>query len=240
VHFAQLGLSLVAGALTTLSPCVLPILPFVVGGALTRHRLAPVFVALGLMTSFMAIGWPLAAFGAVAGLETRTLRLAAGVGLILAGAAILSDRLSGWISQRLQPVASGADRKMRAVDGPGLGSQYLSGVLLGVVWTPCSGPTLGAAVALAAQEGGGWKSGLMMAFFSVGATVPLIAVAYGARGFLARRRGGIARVAAGTKKVFAALLIVVGLGVLTGGDKWLESQLVSRMPEAWFDLTTRY
>jgi cytochrome c biogenesis protein CcdA len=227
-----------AGLLTSLSPCVLPALPVVVGSAAIGHRSGPLALAGGMVAAFTAVGVTLAATGRVIGLDGLLLRRLAAVGLALAGLVLLSERLQNRLSVWLAPLASWAARRSTAGSGAGLRSQFGLGALLGAVWSPCTGPTLGAAVGLAAQ-GSIPRAALVMAVFGVGAALPLIGAAYAARGF-GERLGLLRAVGGRGKKVLGWVLAGVGLAVFTGTDKRFEALLLDRLPDAWIDLLTRF
>ncbi|UCF68461.1 MAG: sulfite exporter TauE/SafE family protein, partial [Acidobacteriota bacterium] len=181
--------SFVAGLLTSLSPCVLPALPIVVGSAAQRHRLAPIAVAGGMISAFTVLGVALASTGTLLGVTGSTLRLTAAVLLVASGAVLLSARLQTLISRLLSPLSQRASRLAGSQRLSGPGGQFLLGGLLGVVWSPCTAPTLGAAVGLVAQAGGGLEAASLMSVFGIGAALPLLAVAYVARFFMSRRAG---------------------------------------------------
>ena len=118
------------------------------------------------------------------------------------------------------------------------GALALGGVL-GLVWSPCSGPLLGSALSLVASEGGVARGGVVLGVFGLGAALPLVAVAYASRrGFLRVRDWVLARIE-GVRRGFALLLAVVGVAILTGGDKWLEAQVLRVLPDAWVNLSVR-
>ena len=89
---ANLALGYAAGALSTLSPCVLPILPIVLFGALERHLWGPVALAAGLAASFAGVGIALASVGFSVGIDPETLRLAVAALMGAAGVVLLDDR----------------------------------------------------------------------------------------------------------------------------------------------------
>lgn len=233
----QLGLSLAAGSLTTLSPCVLPLLPLVVGGALQGHRLAPVAMGVGMTVSFALIGMVLGALGPALGIDGDSVRIA-GAAMLIAFAVVmlvpaLGDRFSRW----MLPIASQAHSASLRLDGRSLTSALLLGTVLGFVWSPCSGPLLGSALSLVASEGGSARGGVVLGMFGLGAAIPLMAVAYASRkGFMAARDWVLARIDK-VRRGFALLLGLVGLAILTGGDKWLEAQVLRVLPDAWVNLT---
>jgi len=112
------------------------------------------------------------------------------------------------------------------------------GAVLGLVWSPCSGPLLGSALSLVASEGGLARGGLILGLFGLGAAIPLVAVAYASRsGFVHARDWVLARIGR-IQAAFAIVLGLTGIAILTGGDKWLETQVVRLLPDAWVNLTT--
>lgn len=239
-HFSQLGLGFVAGALTTLSPCVLPILPFVVGGAIQENRLAPLAIASGLLTSFVTLGWILAAFGSLLGLDSSVIRIIGGLALALTGLVLLIPKLQEWVTSILTPLSAKAETHLQKTSRSGLAGHFTTGLFLGAIWSPCSGPTLGSAIALAAQEGGGLASGVIMLFFGLGAVSPLIAIAYGAQKFIQNSRTRIFKGVVISKKIFGVLMLLIGLLIFFGIDKRLEAVLVELMPDSLVNLTTKF
>jgi cytochrome c biogenesis protein CcdA len=233
----QLGLSLAAGGLTTLSPCVLPLLPLVVGSALQGNRLAPVAMGAGMTLSFALIGMALGALGPALGIDGDTVRFA-GAAMLIAFAVVmlvpaLGDRFGRW----MLPIASQAQNASARLDGRTLTSALLLGAVLGLVWSPCSGPLLGSALSLVASEGGVTRGGVVLGVFGLGAAIPLVAVAYASRkGFVRVRDWILARIER-VRRGFALLLGLVGVAILTGGDKWLEAQVLRVLPDAWVNLT---
>jgi cytochrome c biogenesis protein CcdA len=228
-----------SGVLSTLSPCILPLLPIVLASALGRHRLAPLALAGGVSLSFTGIGLMLASFGFAAGIDGEAVRAAAAILIIAFGAVLLTprlyDRVGGALSQ-----ASGRLASLFGKTSPdGAGGQLVVGLVLGAVWAPCAGPTLGAAIGLAAQGETAAHAGFVMAAFGLGAAAPLVALGYGSRRAIAARReilAGFARIA---KPAMGGALVVIGLLVATGYDKAVEAALTQAMPAALVEFTTR-
>jgi cytochrome c biogenesis protein CcdA len=226
-----------AGGLTTLSPCVFPLLPLVLGGAVQGHRLAPVAMGLGMMLSFAGIGVVLGALGPALGIDADTVRIA-GAAMLIAFALVmlvpaLGDRFSRW----MLPIASAANAASTWLDGSSLLSAAALGAVLGLVWSPCSGPLLGSALTLVASEGGALRGGVVLALFGLGAAIPLVAVAYASRsGFMRARDWIMARVER-VRRGFAVLLGGMGIAILTGADKWVEARVLAWLPDAWVNLT---
>ena len=238
-EIGNLALSYAAGALSTLSPCVLPLLPIVLFGVLEKHAWGPVALAAGLSASFAAVGVAIASVGFNIGLDPATLRNAVAVLLLAMGIVLLIPALQGRLAAFATPVASGGQTLLDRIQPSGLGGQFLLGVLLGAIWSPCSGPTLGAAVGLAAQGDTMVKAAAVMAVFGLGAATPILALAYGSRQAIFDRRDLFARMSRVAKPVMGAAFAFVGAFVLTGFDKIVETSLTNAMPDWLTTLTTR-
>jgi cytochrome c biogenesis protein CcdA len=114
------------------------------------------------------------------------------------------------------------------------------GLLLGAVWSPCVGPTLGAASVLAARAENLTFVALTMIAFGIGAALPLLAIGMMSREALMRWRGRMLSAGSGGKAAMGALLIGVGMLILTGLDKRIEAALVDLSPDWLTQLTTRF
>lgn len=238
IPLAHLGLSLVAGSLTTLSPCVFPILPLVIGGAVQANRLAPLAMGLGMAISFALIGIILGALGPALGIDSDSVRLFGAWLLISFGLVMLVPALNRRFTEWMLPIASSANAASAKLDGSSLSGALLLGGVLGLVWSPCSGPLLASALTLVASEGGAIRGGTILGLFGIGAAIPLVAVAYASRqGFSVARGWVLARIE-GIKKAFGVLILLTGLAIFSGADKWLEAQVVSVLPDAWVRATT--
>ena len=233
----QMGLSLAAGSLTTLSPCVFPLLPLVLGGALQGNRFAPVAMGAGMIVSFAAIGMVLGALGPALGIDADTVRTAGAAMLIAFALVMLVPALGERFTRWMLPIASTANAASSKLDGGSVLGALMLGGVLGLVWSPCSGPLLGSALSLVASEGGVARGGLVLGIFGLGAAIPLVAVAYASRrGFVSVRDWVMARIER-VRHVFAVLLGAMGVAILTGGDKWLEARVLQWLPDAWVNLT---
>lgn len=240
LSLTHLSLSLAAGSLTTLSPCVFPLLPLVLGGAVQANRLAPVAMGVGMATSFAGIGLLLGALGPALGIDGESVRTFGGVMLIVFAAVMLVPFLSERFTQIVMPIASSANSASARLDSGSLLGALLLGGLLGLVWSPCSGPLLASALTLVASEGGATRGALVLGIFGVGAAIPLVAVAYASRSGFARARGWVMGRIDTIKKVFGLVIGLTGVAILSGADKWLEARVVDIMPQAWLELTTLF
>lgn len=238
--FGSIGLALLAGILSTLSPCVLPILPIVLGGAASEHRLGPLALAGGLAISFTAIGLFVATIGFSIGLDTDIFRYIAAALLIAIGAVLLIPAFQAQFALAVGPVSNWADQRFGGFSTSGLGGQFALGLLLGAVWSPCVGPTLGAASVLAARGKHLAEVALTMAVFGIGAALPLLALGFLSREALLKWRDRLGNAGTGAKKALGLLLILAGVFILGGLDKIVETTLVQASPQWLTELTTRF
>lgn len=227
-----------AGILSLLSPCVLPILPILAAGAAAEGRGGLVALAAGLALSFAAAGIALATLGFALGIEGEAVRSVAGILLVLLGGAIAVPAIRMRASAFLAPATGLAGRGLARLDGRGAAGQFAIGVLLGVAWSPCVGPTLGAASLLASRGEHLGAVAATMAAFAAGAVLPLLLVGALPAGRLgaARARLGAAGRAGGT--VLGACLALAGMLVLTGLDKRLEAWVLDASPDWLVRLST--
>lgn len=235
----QLALSLAAGGLTTLSPCVFPLLPLVLGGAVQGRLHTPLAMAAGMTVSFALVGMLVGALGPALGIDSDGVR-SVGAGLLIAFAVVmlwpaLGERFTRWVA----PLASTANRVSMQFDGASARSAFFLGAVLGLVWSPCSGPLLGSALSLVASEGGLLRGGVMLGVFGLGASLPLMAVAYASRLGLARAREWLLPSLERLRRGFALLLLLVGVSIIAGGDRWLEAKVLDFLPAEWVELTVR-
>lgn len=232
------GASFAAGGLSTLSPCVLPLVPVVIGSALGAHRHGVVALASGLALSFTAMGVFIAAIGAALGFDQTLLRNVAAVLFVAIGAVLLSPAAQTWFATRTAGVSAAGGNVLHRIRPDGIHGQFAVGLLLGVVWTPCVGPTLGAAVTLASQGESLAGVTAVMVFFGLGTATPLVILGLLSREAFARLRGKLLNTGQQGKRALGGVLIVVGILVLTGADKTVEAWFTSQAPEWWIRLTT--
>lgn len=235
-----LALAFLAGILSTLSPCTLPLLPIVLGAAAAEHRFGPAALALGLALSFVTIGLFVATIGFSIGLDADFFRAIAAVLLIAIGAILLLPMLQQRVAAAAGPVANWTEQRFGGFSSSGLGGQFGVGVLLGAVWSPCVGPTLGAASVLASQGKDLPQVALTMLAFGLGAALPLLLLGLLSREALMAWRNRLMEAGSGLKMALGALLVVVGVMILTGYDKRIEAVIVEHSPEWLNALTTRF
>jgi cytochrome c biogenesis protein CcdA len=237
---ATLALAFLAGLLSVLSPCVLPLVPIVLGAAISEHRFGPVALAAGLAASFTVLGLLIAVVGFSAGIDAATLRVAAALVMIGLGAVLMLPAFQMRLAAAGGPIANWTEQTFGGFSTSGLGGQFAVGLLLGAVWSPCVGPTLGAASLLAAQGRDLWQVAATMTVFGFGAGLPLALLGLASRAWLARMRDAMLAAGRHGKAALGILFIVVGISIVMGLDKRIEAALVDASPAWLTDLTTRF
>jgi len=237
---ATLGLAFLAGVLSTLSPCVLPLLPVVLGAAASAHRLGPLALALGLAGSFVVVGLFVATIGFSIGIDTDVFRLIAAALMIVIGAVLIVPLFQSRLALAAGPVGNWANERLAGLSAAGLAGQFGIGVLLGLAWSPCVGPTLGAASLLASQERELPRVAATMLVFGFGAASPLLIVGVVSRAAMLRIRDHLLSAGRHLKLALGLALVVIGAAIVTGADKQIETALVEASPQWLTDLTTRY
>lgn len=232
------ALGFVAGMATLLSPCVLPILPILLASAMSRQWWGGAMLALGLGLSFAVTGTLLATLGASIGLDAGTLRTIAAALMVLFGAVMLLPPLQRAFAQLTARLGNHGQQALGAVRGDGGLSQFLVGLLLGLVWSPCVGPTLGAATTLAAQGKNLAQIGLLMLLFGLGACLPLLVLSTVSGAAMTRLRGRLLSLGGAVKSVLGVCFVLIGVLVLTGLDRRFEARVLSVSPDWLTRLTT--
>jgi cytochrome c biogenesis protein CcdA/thiol-disulfide isomerase/thioredoxin len=221
----------VAGVLTILAPCTLPVVPLVLGAAATGGRRRTLGILVGFSLSFVAAAVLLASALAAAGLTTDLLRIASAIVLGMVGLTLAVDRVGAWAERRLTPVAGFGARLAGRRRGDGLVGGLVLGGAIGLVWAPCVGPIMAGVIAAAATRGPSVETVLIALAYVAGAAVPIALISgWGRRASVALegavRRGRIRR------GFGVAMLVTAGL-VTTGLDLTLENGVASVLPAGW-------
>jgi cytochrome c-type biogenesis protein len=229
--------ALIAGVISFLSPCVLPLVPpylvFLAGTSLERFAerepekrvrwetvLAACLFVLGFSTVFVALGASASVIGSLIRVYSGPLAIVAGVVIIVMGLHFLG----------ITPIALLHRQKRMDVSKPvGLWGAYVIGLAFAFGWTPCIGPILAAILAVAASEQTVSKGAGLLAVYSLGLGIPFVVAAFAVEpfaGFLARFKKYLRRV----EQVMGGLLVLTGIAFLTGSVNDLSVWLLELFP----------
>jgi len=226
-----------AGLLTLINPCVLPVLPIVLATALQTSRHGPLALAAGMSLSFVVLGLGVATVGRSLGFGEETVVQAAAVMMIGFGLVLLVPRFNAGFATATAGLASRADANFDDLDRTGLRGQFFGGMLLGAVWSPCVGPTLGGAISLAWQGVDLIWAGAIMVAFALGISTVIVALGYGARSAILKRQAAMRRIAVIARPIMGVVFVVVGFGILFRVHHIAEAWAVKNLPPWLIDLS---
>jgi len=222
----QLFLAFSAGLATIAAPCVLPMVPIVLGASAAQtSRTRPLFIALGFAAAFSTSALVLGAFSEAVPISPGLLRDVAAVCLAAFGILMLWPRPVHALARRLGGVLTRVDEFSRRA-GSGKWGGFVLGMALGVLWTPCAGPVLGSILTLVAASRDLARAALLLVCYALGAGIPMLAIGYGGR-YAATSIRRIVRHAGGIQRGFGALVIVIAIAMAleldTLASAWLSN-----------------
>jgi cytochrome c biogenesis protein CcdA/thiol-disulfide isomerase/thioredoxin len=203
-------IGLLAGAITAISPCVLPVLPILLAGSASGPPRRPYAIAAGLVASFTVFTLSAAALLDALGLPDDFLRNLALVLLFVLAATLVFPQLGELVSRPLSRVV----RRPAGDFGGGL----LLGVSLGLVFVPCAGPVLAAVAVIAAERDVGLDGVVLTLSYAVGAGLPMLAVALAGNRAVARTKTLQARAAA-VRRAFGIVIAATTLAIVLELDR---------------------
>jgi cytochrome c biogenesis protein CcdA len=219
-------LAFLAGVITVLSPCVLPLLPVILASAVQAGKLRPWGVLAGFVLSFSAVTLLLATVVSSVGLNPAWVRTLSGIILLIAGLVLAIPRFSHAFEMRTSGIAN---LSTRIPAGNGFWGGLALGISLGLAWTPCVGPIMASVITLALnQEITGGAVAITLAY-SLGTALPMGAVIFGGRA-LVQRVSWIQQHTNLIRAIFGALLILAGVLILTGFDRTIQVWLLRTFP----------
>ena len=221
-----------AGLLTLVNPCVLPVLPVILISALNADRLGPLVLAAGMGITFVTLGLAVAAIGPSFGVDDLLMSKIASVLMIVFGLVLLIPQFGSRFAIATFGPANSASMQLNEIDTSGLKGQFITGMLLGAVWSPCIGPTLGGAISLAAEgKNLGWAA-LIMVSFAFGIGTIIMSLSYGAREVLIKRQATLRALAEKARPISGVVMIALGLVIFFSMHHVIEIWLLDNMP-AW-------
>lgn len=230
MYIGMFLLALAAGAITVTSPCIIPILPIILGSVLKDHKWYPVYLVLGMATTFTTLGVLSGIFGSNLPIDRVFLNELAVWLIGLMGVVLLVKPLGDLFYRGTLALTSSLGARNPQANQLGQPSEaFALGSLLGIVWAPCAGPILGSIILLASSTGSVVKAGLLLFTYSVGAGIPILLIAYGGkravvgRKFIQQRSGQL-------KTAFGIILIITAILMATGVLRQFESLIVPFLP----------
>jgi cytochrome c biogenesis protein CcdA len=215
----------IAGLATAVSPCVLPILPIVLATGAGGDRRRPYLVIAGLIASFSFFTLASVQIIKALNLPSSTLRDVAIAVIAVFGLTLLVPAITAGY-ERLTARLPGVGARMAR---PGVAGALITGVGLGLVWTPCAGPILGAITSLAITTPGSLATLTLVVAYAIGAGLPLLAIALGGRAALTRLR--LRSASAWASRAFGVLVLLTAGLMAVGADTAISADLTSALPD---------
>ncbi|OHD33414.1 MAG: hypothetical protein A2Y31_12875 [Spirochaetes bacterium GWC2_52_13] len=220
-----------SGIVTILSPCILPVLPIVLTGSI-GGKSKPFGVVTGFIASFSFFTLVLSALVQTLDIPVNTLRIVAVVIIVTFGLTMIVPRLHLVFDRLMSRLVGSRGSSQKN----GFSGGFLTGVSLGLVWTPCVGPIMASVITLAVSQQVDGGAVLIIAAYSLGTAIPMFAVMVGGRKLLVRFPRLSAK-GAGIQRIFGVIMIIAGLMIGVGADRRFQSFVLELFPNYGTGLT---
>lgn len=229
-----IAFSFVAGIVTILSPCILPVLPIVLSGGISGGKSRPLGVVAGFILSFTFFTLAISTIVRLTGLPVDVLRTLSVVVVFLFGLTLLLPMFQVWMELLFNKLARFAPIRS---SGSGFSGGFLLGISLGLIWTPCVGPIIASVITLAATRMVNLGAVLITLAYATGTAIPMLGITYGGRGLL-NRMPGLLRNTDKIQRVFGVLMILVAIAINFNLDRKFQVYILDRFPQYGVGLTS--
>lgn len=223
----------IAGFVTILSPCILPVLPIVLSGGIGQAKKRPLGVILGFIISFTFFILFLSSIVKLTGIPSDLLRTLSIVIIVIFGLSLLLPQVQMILENLLHKIVGNSSKQN--TDSGFIGGVTL-GFSLGLIWTPCVGPIIGSVIALAASNTVTLTTLFITFAYSTGTAIPMLAITYGGRELL-QRNPWLLKNSGTIQKIFGALMMVTAIGIYFNVDRTFQSYILRQFPQYGANLT---
>lgn len=222
----QIVFAFLAGVLTIGAPCILPMLPIILGVSVGHtSKTRPLFITLGFITTFSVAGLTLSIIVQKLMIAPDLLRNIAVAGLFIFGVLMLFPKLFEMLAQRLSGLSTKAGQISHKAGNKNFGG-FVLGMILGLIWTPCAGPILGSILTLIATQSNFGSAIPMLIAYSAGAGVPMLAIAYGGQAITTKVRS-ISKYTNSIQKIFGGIILLLAVAMYFQYDLKLQAKLLN-------------
>ncbi|HEV2339655.1 MAG TPA: cytochrome c biogenesis protein DipZ [Patescibacteria group bacterium] len=221
--------SFLAGFVTILAPCIWPVLPIVLSSSLARGHQRPLGITLGVILSFTIFTLSVSSLVRLFHLDPNVLRIFAVSIIIFLGLTMIIPPLTTKFELFLSRLSNTIGQNAANKQGSGFLPGFITGLSLGIVWSPCAGPILATIAALAATGQVSFQVVLVTLAYVTGAGIPLFAFAYGGQQFMTKARG-MNKYTGRVQQVFGVIMILAAIAIFTNYDQTLQLQLLNEFP----------
>ena len=225
----QILFALLAGILTIAAPCILPLLPILLGVSIGQtSKTRPFFIVAGFVIIFSSAAILLSLLTRSLGLNPNFIRT---VGVFVLG---LFGLLMLWPNpfELLMLRFNSFFVKIGSLSDPtkrGNGSGFLLGMTLGIIWTPCAGPVLASVLTLVALQKELSVAGILLFAYAIGAGIPMLLIAYGSQ-YLSSKITAIAKYSRLLQQIFGVIIIALSVALYFSYDIKIYSILLMYFP----------
>lgn len=228
-----IAFAFIAGIITILSPCILPILPVVLSGSVGSGKRKPLGIVTGFILSFTFFTLFLSTIVRATGIPADALRSISIVIILLFGLSLLLPQFQKWMELLFSKLSNKAS--LQGVH-EGFGGGLLIGLSLGLVWTPCVGPIIASVITLAATSDVSFAAFLITLAYALGTAIPMFAIMYGGRGLLQKIPWLLPNTTK-IQKIFGVLMILTAIGIYYNVDRKFQTYILDTFPEYGIGLT---
>ncbi|MFC1616333.1 cytochrome c biogenesis protein DipZ [Patescibacteria group bacterium] len=228
--------SFIAGVVTILSPCILPLLPIILSSSANQGKKHPLGVIVGFILSFTFFTLFLSIIVNLTGISSDFLRNISVIVILLFGLILVIPALQRYFEIFASKIASKASNTDR-VYNPGFVSGIFVGISLGLVWTPCVGPILASVISLAITGTVTGSAFLIILAYSLGTAIPMLIIMFSGQQlftkipFLLKNLGKI-------QKLFGVLMIIVAVSIFFNYDRIFQTYILEKFPNYGLGLTS--
>jgi len=225
----QIAIAILAGVLTVASPCILPLLPILLGVSIgQRSKTRPLFIVAGFVLVFSVAAILLSVLTRSIGLNPNAIRAIGSAVLGIFGILMLWPTPFELLMLQLNRVFSRFSTLGASAGAGNLGG-FILGMTLGVIWTPCAGPVLASVLTLVALQRELAVAAILLVAYAIGAGIPMLVIAYGGQ-YLGTRIAFIAKYARALQVFFGLLILLLSVAIYFNYDVQIYSILLKDFP----------
>lgn len=218
----------ISGLITIFAPCIWPLLPIILSSTANGGKSKPLGITLGIMLSFGLLTLTISYIVKIIPFDPNALRLVAVVVIGFLGLTLVIPKLNQVVEGAVSRL-SGKLGVNKQSDNNGFMSGFVTGLSLGVVWTPCAGPILATIATLAATQAVNTQVVLVTLAYIIGVGIPLFIFATAGARFFAKSRF-INKYTGRIQQVFGVIMILTAVAIYTGYDRVLQAKLLDAFP----------
>lgn len=222
----------IAGVVTILSPCILPILPVVLLGSVDGGKKRPLGIVAGFILSFTFFTLFLSLIVRLTGISPDALRILSIITIAIFGISLVLPKFQFYIEKLFTRLAQFSPKHKKS----GFWGGIIIGFSLGLIWTPCVGPILASVVALALTGSVSGTALFITLSYAIGTAIPMLAIMQGGRGLL-QKVPWLLKNTPRIQKVFGILMIVVAVGLYFNLDRTFQTYVLNTFPQYGSGLT---